>query len=287
MRSKLLISTAAAACLVLGAAVASAQGPGGQGAKPESGAGSSGMSQGAQGGASGGGSMNRGGGAEHGGAGAASQMDRASEKSGQSAQSPAPSPSAQSQSQPGGQSSQADRDRAKGADKNQSTQAQQGGSRAGQNAAQQNAPGNQSNQGAQTGQAGNQGRAGAAGQSGTTTGQAGTPGQPGTAGQAGAAGQTGTSTAAGAAGSNVTLNTEQKTRIRETVLTGSNVPRVTNVNFSLNVGTVVPQTVRFAPLPPTLVEINPGWRSYEYFVVQEEIIIIDPHTRRIIAILPV
>ena len=71
------------------------------------------------------------------------------------------------------------------------------------------------------------------------------------------------------------------------MLSGSNVPRVTSVNFSLNVGTVVPQTVRFAPLPPTLVEINPGWRSYEYFVVQEEIIIIDPRSRKIIAILPV
>jgi hypothetical protein len=45
--------------------------------------------------------------------------------------------------------------------------------------------------------------------------------------------------------------------------------------------------VHFAPLPPTLVEINPGWRSYVYFVVQEEIIIIDPRSRRIIAVLPV
>jgi hypothetical protein len=47
-------------------------------------------------------------------------------------------------------------------------------------------------------------------------------------------------------------------------------------DLALNVGTVVPETVRFAAIPPALVEINPGWRSYEYFVVQEEIIIIDP-----------
>jgi hypothetical protein len=258
-----------------------------------------------QGGASIGG-MTRGGSAEHGNAGAASQMDRASnqgatgekgavsekgaasDKSSQSAQSSGSPSGAESKSPSGqrSQSSQADRDRGMGAsdrDKNQSTQAQQGGSRAGQNAAQQNTPSNQGSQGTQTGQAG---RAGTAGQSGTTTGQA------GTTGTAGAAGQTGTSTATtggvgGAAGSNVTLNTEQKTRIRQTVLNGSNVPRVNNVNFALNVGTVVPQNVRFAPLPPTLVEINPGWRSYEYFVVQEEIIIIDPHSRRIIAVLPV
>ncbi|MBV8509423.1 MAG: DUF1236 domain-containing protein [Xanthobacteraceae bacterium] len=252
-----------------------------------------------QGGASSG-SMGRGGSAEPGNAGAASQMDRASDqratgkgtandKSSQSSSNPS---GAESKSGERSQSSQADRDRGMGAndrDKNQSTQTQQGGSRAGQNAAQQNTPNNQSSQGTQTGQAG---RAGTAGQSGTTTGQAGTAGTSGTAGTAGAAGQSGTSTATtgavgGEAGSNVTLNTEQKTRIRETVLSGSNVPRVNNVNFALNVGTVVPQNVRFAPLPPALVEINPGWRSYEYFVVQEEIIIIDPHSRKIIAVLPV
>ncbi len=75
--------------------------------------------------------------------------------------------------------------------------------------------------------------------------------------------------------------------IRETVINAGNAPRVTNVNFALSVGTVVPQNVRFAPVPAALVEINPGWRSYEYFVVQEEIIIIDPRSRRIIAVLPV
>jgi len=85
----------------------------------------------------------------------------------------------------------------------------------------------------------------------------------------------------------VTLNTEQKTKIRETVINASNAPRVTNVNFAVNVGTVVPSTVRFAPVPSMLVEINPSWRSYEYFIVSEQIIIVDPRTKRIIAVLPV
>jgi hypothetical protein len=90
-----------------------------------------------------------------------------------------------------------------------------------------------------------------------------------------------------ASGSNVTLNSEQKTRIRETVINSSSAPRVSNVNFALSVGTVVPSSVRFASLPPALIEINPGWRSYSYFVVRDEIVIIDPRTHRIIAILPV
>jgi hypothetical protein len=90
-----------------------------------------------------------------------------------------------------------------------------------------------------------------------------------------------------ASGGKVSLNTEQKTKIRETVIRSSNAPRVTNVNFSVTVGTVVPRTVRFAPLPPVLVEINPSWRSYEYFIVNEQIVIIEPGSLRIIAILDV
>jgi len=96
-----------------------------------------------------------------------------------------------------------------------------------------------------------------------------------------------TSAQSSGGGGKVSLNTEQKTKIRETVIRSSNAPRVTNVNFSVSVGTVVPRTVRFAPLPPLLVEINPGWRSYEYFIVNEQIVIIEPGSLKIIAILDV
>jgi hypothetical protein len=62
---------------------------------------------------------------------------------------------------------------------------------------------------------------------------------------------------------------------------------VTNVNFSISVGTTVPRTVRFAPLPPILVEVYPDWRSYEYFIVQEQIVIVEPGSLRIVAVLDV
>ena len=89
------------------------------------------------------------------------------------------------------------------------------------------------------------------------------------------------------AGSNVTLNSEQKTKIRETVINASSAPRVSNLNVSVSVGTVIPSSVRIVPVPTVLVEINPGWRGYEYFVYNDEIILVDPRTHRIIAILPV
>jgi Protein of unknown function (DUF1236) len=86
-------------------------------------------------------------------------------------------------------------------------------------------------------------------------------------------------------GGNVTLTTEQRTKIRQTVLTG-NAPRATNVNFSVSVGTAVPTSVRVVAVPTILVDIHPEWRGYMYFVVGDQIIIVD-RGHRIIAVLDV
>jgi hypothetical protein len=83
------------------------------------------------------------------------------------------------------------------------------------------------------------------------------------------------------------FTTEQRTKIRETVLNGSNAPRANNVTFSLNVGTAVPRTVRIVEVPETLIEVHPEWRSYRYFVVNDEIIIVEPDTLKIVAVVTV
>jgi len=49
--------------------------------------------------------------------------------------------------------------------------------------------------------------------------------------------------------------------------------------------TRIPRTVRFAPLPLTIIEIQPAWRGYEYFLVGEEIVVVDPNTLEIVAII--
>jgi len=96
------------------------------------------------------------------------------------------------------------------------------------------------------------------------------------------------STAQGEAksGGSVALTTEQKIKIRSSVLTG-NAPRVTNVNFSIKVGTVVPRTVRLVTVPATLVEIHPAWRGYMHFVHGDEIIIVEPGTMKIVTVIVV
>jgi hypothetical protein len=84
----------------------------------------------------------------------------------------------------------------------------------------------------------------------------------------------------------VNLTTEQKTEIRSSVLT-TNAPRVNNVNFAVSVGTVVPRTVNVVVVPETLIRIHPAWRGHRYFVYNDEIIIVDPATLKIVAVLVV
>lgn len=82
------------------------------------------------------------------------------------------------------------------------------------------------------------------------------------------------------------LNVEQRTRIRQTVFARSDVPRATNINFNVSVGTVIPSRVRVVAVPPVIIELYPQYRNHVYFVVQEEIIILD-NRRRIVAVIPV
>ncbi len=107
---------------------------------------------------------------------------------------------------------------------------------------------------------------------GETGSRQGTTAQGGVAAQGGAA---------------MPLNADQKRKIRTSVIDGRTAPRITNVNFSISVGTVVPRTVRVVQVPPTIVEFYPRWRGYLYFVHADEIVIVEPKTLRIVAVIEV
>jgi len=81
------------------------------------------------------------------------------------------------------------------------------------------------------------------------------------------------------------LNETQRTRVSESIAR-LNVAPLNNVNFSLSVGTVVPRDVRFQPLPADIVEVMPQYRGYNFFVVRDEIVIVEPATYKIVDVLP-
>jgi hypothetical protein len=84
---------------------------------------------------------------------------------------------------------------------------------------------------------------------------------------------------------NMNLSSEQRTKIRETMLNARDVPRVNNVSFALNVGAAVPSNVRIVEVPETLIELHPEWRGYSYFVVRDEVVIVDSG-RHVVAMVP-
>jgi len=102
-----------------------------------------------------------------------------------------------------------------------------------------------------------------------------------------AEGRTGTNTTVGQAGAGAKLSTEQRTKITS-VFREEKVAPVNNVNFSISVGTRVPREgVEFHTLPQRVVTIYPEWRSYKYIMVRDQIVIIDPNTYEIVAVLNV
>jgi hypothetical protein len=83
----------------------------------------------------------------------------------------------------------------------------------------------------------------------------------------------------------ITLNERQNTRVAQAI-GQANVRPLTNVSFSIAVGTTIPADVQLNVLPLELVEVVPQYRGYSFVVVEQEALIIDPGTRAIVAVVP-
>jgi hypothetical protein len=83
----------------------------------------------------------------------------------------------------------------------------------------------------------------------------------------------------------VQLSSDQRTRIKS-VVTSNHTARVDHVDFAVKVGTRVPRSVHIVALPEEIVTIVPQYRGFDYVLVRNEILIIDPDTYEIVAVLP-
>jgi len=80
------------------------------------------------------------------------------------------------------------------------------------------------------------------------------------------------------------LTTEQHAKIRDTLRVEKS-ERLAKVPFSTKVGEAVPGTVHLYVLPVSIMEYAPQYRGYEYILVGDEILIVDPRTMRIVAVI--
>jgi hypothetical protein len=80
------------------------------------------------------------------------------------------------------------------------------------------------------------------------------------------------------------LQSRQRTELRQAFAKVSVKP-VTNVNFSISVGTAVPTSVTLHPVPTEVIAVIPQYRGYDFFVVRDEFVIVEPRTHKIVDVI--
>jgi hypothetical protein len=82
------------------------------------------------------------------------------------------------------------------------------------------------------------------------------------------------------------ITTEKQVRISQTLTRERLAPPERNLNIAIRIGEPVPQSVRFHRLPPEIISIEPEYRDYEYFSTDDDIVIVEPRTKRIVSQIP-
>jgi hypothetical protein len=84
------------------------------------------------------------------------------------------------------------------------------------------------------------------------------------------------------------LSEEQRAHIRQTLIDPRGAPRAGHVDFDVRVGTRIGRgRIHMIGVPETLVQIDPEWEGFLYFVYEDEIVVVDPDDMEIVAVLPV
>jgi Protein of unknown function (DUF1236) len=89
-----------------------------------------------------------------------------------------------------------------------------------------------------------------------------------------------------AGGTSVKLSEEQRTKIQRIIVGNKSVARLDHPSFSVTVGATIPKTVHVAVLPEEIVSIVPEYRGFDYILVGDQILIIDPESLEIVDIIP-
>jgi Protein of unknown function (DUF1236) len=81
------------------------------------------------------------------------------------------------------------------------------------------------------------------------------------------------------------LSDQQKQQVKQ-VLAQESPPRTEKANFELMIGTAVPRQTELKDIPPEITRIMNGYWGDQYLVAGDTMIIVDQHSRRVVAIVP-
>lgn len=80
------------------------------------------------------------------------------------------------------------------------------------------------------------------------------------------------------------IDQQAATRVHDRLIRESDA-RSNDININIDVGRNLPNNVRLRPVPRDIVEINPRYRDYEYTIVRDEIVIVEPRTKKVVQII--
>ena len=83
----------------------------------------------------------------------------------------------------------------------------------------------------------------------------------------------------------IPLSLEQQTKLGEAITNERPVPLGSAAGISLVIGSAIPASVSLHPLPAAAESAVPQLRGYGYVVVEEQIALVEPAERRIVAVL--
>ena len=78
----------------------------------------------------------------------------------------------------------------------------------------------------------------------------------------------------------ITIAPEKRTVIRQQLSTAKPV----TVKEKVSVGWTVPETVELQTVPDTIVSDIPSVKGYRYFVYNDDVVLVDPKTRKVVTI---
>ena len=89
-----------------------------------------------------------------------------------------------------------------------------------------------------------------------------------------------TTTASPTTTGSITIAPEKRTVIRQQLSTAKPV----TVKEKVSVGWTVPETVELEAVPETIVSDVPSVKGYRYFVYDDDVVLVDPQTRKVVTI---
>lgn len=81
------------------------------------------------------------------------------------------------------------------------------------------------------------------------------------------------------------LNSQQINDVSR-IIAQQKPPRIDQAPFEMMIGAAVPQQVAVADIPPEITQVMNGYWGNSYVMVKDQLVIVDQHSRRVVAIVP-